>query len=53
MHRLLEAGNRVHFELGNCYVQHIKSGVRTNIVERGGVYEVGLCAAGTGSENPG
>ena len=42
VHRLLEAGNRVHFEPGNCYVEHIKTRVRTNISERGGAFEVGF-----------
>ena len=42
VHRLLEAGNRVHFEPGNCYVEHIKKGVRTRIVERSGAFEVGF-----------
>ena len=42
VHRLLEAGNRVHFEPGNCYVEHVKSGIRTNISERNGAYEVGF-----------
>ena len=42
VHRLLEAGNRVHFEPGNCYVEHIKSKVRSDIVERGGAFEVGF-----------
>ena len=34
VHGLLEAGNRVHFESGNCYVGHVKSKVRTEIVEK-------------------
>ena len=42
VHRLLEAGNRVHFERGNCYVEHIKSKARTNIAEKGGSFEVGF-----------
>ena len=42
VHRLLEAGNRVHFEAGNCYVEHVKSKVKTNIVERNGAFEVGF-----------
>ena len=40
--RLLEAGNRVHFEPGNCYVEHAKSGKRTRIIERNGAFEVGF-----------
>ena len=42
VHRLLEAGNRVHFEPGNCYVEHIKSKIRTDITERNGAFEVGF-----------
>ena len=42
VHRLLEAGNRVHFERGNCYVEHVKSKIRTNMIERNGTFEVGF-----------
>ena len=42
VHRLLEAGNRVHFERGNCYVEHVKSKIRTNIAERNGTFEAGF-----------
>ena len=42
VHRLLEAGNRVHFERGNCYVEHVKSGAKTDIAERNGSFEVGF-----------
>ena len=42
VNRLLEAGNRVHFEPGNCYVEHVRSGTRTEIVERNGAFEVGF-----------
>ena len=42
VHRLLEAGNRVHFEPGNCYVEHIKTRVKTKVVERNGAFEVGF-----------
>ena len=42
VHRLLEAGNRVHFEPGNCYVEHITTRKRTNIIERNGAFEVGF-----------
>ena len=50
VHRLLEAGNRVHFERGNCYVEHVKSKIRTNIAERNGAFEVGFWIPRT-SEN--
>ena len=42
VNRLLEAGNRVHFEPGNCYVEHVKSRKRTRIIERNGAFEVGF-----------
>ena len=42
VHRLLEAGNKVHFERGNCYVEHTKSKIRTDIAERNGAFEVGF-----------
>ena len=40
--RMLEAGNRVHFEPGNCYIEHMVTGARTKIVERNGTYEIGF-----------
>ena len=42
VHQMIKAGNRVHFESGLCYIEHIKSGHRTPIVEKGGTFEVGL-----------
>ena len=42
VHRLLQAGNRVHFEPGNCFVEHVKTGRKTRIIERGGAFEVGF-----------
>ena len=44
VHRLLEAGNKVHFEPGNCYVEHIRTRVKTKIVEKNGAFEVGFWA---------
>ena len=40
--RMLEAGNRVHFEPGNCYIEHMTTGARTNIIEKNGSYEIGF-----------
>ena len=45
VNRILEAGNRVHFESGNCYVEHVKSGRRTKVIERNGAFEVGFWVA--------
>ena len=42
VHRLLEAGNKVHFEPGNCYVEHIITRVKTKVVEKNGAFEVGF-----------
>ena len=42
VHRLLEAGNRVHFERGNCYVEHVGARRRTEIIEHDGAFEVGF-----------
>ena len=42
VHRLLEAGSRVHFEQGNCYVEHVTTQRRTDIIERNGAFEVGF-----------
>ena len=40
--QMVRAGNRVHFEAGNCYVQHIASGKITPIEEKDGMYEIGI-----------
>ena len=42
VHRLLEAGNRVHFETGNCYVEHVRTKVKTRMIEKNGAFEVGF-----------
>ena len=39
---MLRAGNRVHFESGNCFIEHVKTGKRTPIEERNGTFEVGV-----------
>ena len=41
VNQMLKAGKSVHFESGNCYVEHATSGVRTPI-EKNGTYEVGI-----------
>ena len=48
VYQMLRAGNRVHFERGNCYIEHIYTGKKTRIDEKGGTFEVGVC----GSLNP-
>ena len=42
VNQMLKAGNRVHFETGNCYVESIRTGRRTKIEEEGGTFEVGI-----------
>ena len=39
---MVRAGNRVHFETGNCYIEHVVTGARTPIEEKKGTYEVGI-----------
>ena len=40
--QMLKAGNRVHFESGNCYIEHVASGRVTEMIERDGTYEIGV-----------
>ena len=42
VHRMVQAGNLVHFEQGNCYIQHKTGGQVTPIIEKNGAYEIGL-----------
>ena len=42
VNQMLKAGNRVHFETGNCYVENTRAGVKTKIEEKGGTFEVGI-----------
>ena len=42
VNQMLKAGNRVHFETGNCYVQNVRTGSKTRIEEKGGTFEVGI-----------
>ena len=42
VHQMVRAGNCVHFESGNCYVQHKQSGHRTPIEEKNGTFEIGI-----------
>ena len=51
VNRLLEAGNRVHFEVGNCYVEHVQSGLKTEVIERNGAFEIGFWVPRAQSEN--
>ena len=42
VYQMLRAGNRVHFEEGNCYIEHIRTGKRTVVLEKNGTFEVGI-----------
>merc|ERR1712240_44583 len=42
VNQMLKAGNRVHFETGNCYIQDVRTGRKTRIEEKGGTFEVGI-----------
>ena len=39
---MARAGNRVHFETGGCYVEHISTGKITPITEKNGMFEIGV-----------
>ena len=40
VNQMLKAGNKVHFETGNCYIQHNRTGKKTRIEEKNGTFEV-------------
>ena len=42
VHQMIKAGNRVHFESGLCYIEHVRTGKRTPIIEKNGAFEVGI-----------
>ena len=42
VYQVLRAGNRVHFEIGNCYIENQWTGSRIPIVEKQGSFEIGL-----------
>ena len=42
VNQMLKAGNIVHFENGNCYVECVRTGRRTKVEEKGGTFEVGI-----------
>ena len=42
VNQMLKAGNKVHFETGNCYVEHVRTGKKTKIEEKNGTFEVGI-----------
>ena len=42
VHKMVEMGNVVHFESGNCYIMNPQTGRVTPIEEKGGAFEVGI-----------
>ena len=40
--QMLKAGNKVHFEKDNCYIENHKTGLRTPIQEVAGTFEIGV-----------
>ena len=42
VHQMLKAGNMVHFEKGNCFIQNRVTGAKTKIEEKNGTFEVGV-----------
>ena len=50
VNQMLKAGNRVHFETGNCYIEHVPTGVRTEILEKNGTFEVGIWVPKSGNQ---
>ena len=42
VNQIMNAGNIVHFEKGNCYVKSIRTGRKTHIAEKNGTFEVGI-----------
>ena len=42
VNQMLKAGNRVHFESGNCYIESVRTGKRIPIAEKNGTFELGV-----------
>ena len=50
VNQMLKAGSRVHFEAGNCYIENMRTGVRTEIQEKNGTFEVGIWVPKSGNQ---
>ena len=46
--QMLKPGDRVHFEPGNCYVEHIGTGRVTPITEKNDMFEIGVWVPSAG-----
>ena len=42
VHQMINAGNAVHLEKGNCYLQNLRTGSKIRIEERNGTFELGM-----------
>ena len=42
VYQMLRAGNKVHFEKDNCYIENNHTGMRTPIQEVAGTFEIGV-----------
>ena len=51
VYQVVLAGNAVHFESGNSYIENTWTGNRTPIIERHGSYEVGLWVPKSSKKN--
>ena len=50
VNQMLKAGNLVHFETGNCYIENMRTGKKTKIEEKGGTFEVGIWVPKSGNQ---
>ena len=50
VNQMLKAGSRVHFETGNCYIEHVRTGVKTKIQEKCGTFEIGIWVPRSGNQ---
>ena len=51
VNQMLKAGNIVHFETGNCYVEDVRTGRKTKVEEKGGTFEIGIWVPAAASVN--
>ena len=53
VNQMLKAGNVVHFETGNCYIEDTRTGRKTKMEEKGGTFEVGIWVPKATNRGPG
>ena len=51
VNQMLKAGNIVHFETGNCYVEDLRTGRKTKVEEKNGTFEIGIWIPAAASVN--